>query len=733
MKNFIFLLFVLCFFQINGQLKGVIYGHSETKKETIIGAKIKSLKGNNGVFSKEDGLFEITLNKTLPDTLIFSAFGYLNDTLIVTKKDRFSLIEINLYSDLLLPEVIASAKKEGHGISKLKVLQVEHIGEGEIRKAACCNLSESLETNASVDVNITDAVSGAKKIQLMGLDGVYTQIQLENIPYLRGLESVYGLNSIPGTWIESIQITKGTGNVVNGYESMAGLINLELKKPENMERFYVNAYGNRFGRAELNAHGGGKVNKNWSSAAFLHGATFLNESDVNKDGFRDIPLSKNLSFLNRWRYDGKKMESQLGINTYYEQKLGGQMGYYTQRKDSIYGVYVENRHIDVFAKTGFFLKHPYESIGIVYNLKYHETNAKFGNRIFKGDEKRAYINAIYDGIIGNTNHKIKTGLSFVYIDITQKVDSLSYPRLEYVPGAFFEYTYSATRFSYVTGIRADYHSIYGVQISPRVHGKYSFTENFDIRFSGGKGFRSPNVLIDNISLLATSRKWDIDKSITLESSWNYGASLVYDFFTNKRKNTLTIDFYRTDFVNQLIIDRDQSYETIYFLNSNGKSFSNAIQTELNLALSKTLDFKITYKYLDVKGLYNNQMKQQLMTQKNRWLSNISYTSKNKKWEANATAVLNGEMRMIMYSTVYKPKPFERITPKYFILNAQITYIYKKWDFYIGGENLTNFKIKTVILGADDPYGSNFDATMVWGPITGINVYGGLRYKLKKVK
>jgi outer membrane receptor for ferrienterochelin and colicins len=244
----------LCFFSSTSysQLKGIIYGYSNTKKEIIVGARIALCIDKTGTKSDENGQFEFILPKKLPDTIVVSALGYLSDTIIVDKKDRFISLEIILYSDELLDEVVVAIKKETHSISRLKTLQIEQISSGELRKAACCNLSESFETNASVDVNITDAVSGAKKIQMMGLDGVYTQIQMENIPYLRGLESSFGLNSISGTWIESIQITKGTGNVVNGYESMAGLVNLELKKPLEMERIFVNTYVNRFGRVETN-------------------------------------------------------------------------------------------------------------------------------------------------------------------------------------------------------------------------------------------------------------------------------------------------------------------------------------------------------------------------------------------------------------------------------------------------------------------------------------------------
>lgn len=733
-----FLKFTICFvflvtFQhANAQLKGVVYGHTEQKKEVLYGAKIKSLRGKTAVTSGEDGKFEITLGKTLPDTLIFTAYGYNSDTLIVDKQDRFALVEINLYSDKLLPEIVAMARKEGHGILKLKVLQVEQIGEGELRKAACCNLSESFETNASVDVNITDAVSGAKKIQMMGLDGVYTQIQFENIPYLRGLESSFGLNSIPGTWVESIQITKGTGNVVNGYESMAGLINVELKKPENMEKFYFNMYANRFGRTEINLNGGGRVSKKWHSAWFAHGAGMLQEVDGNRDSFRDIPISKNAALLNRWRYDGKRMEAQLGVNAYYEDKLGGQLGFDPGKVSNLYGVHIENKHVDAFAKTGFlFEKKPYQSIGVVYNLKYQETNAQFGKRMFVGTEKRAYVNAIYDGIIGNTNHKIKTGMSLVYADITQHLDSMHLERQEVVPGVFAEYSYLGSRFTYIAGLRGDYHNLYGFQFSPRLHGKFSITERLDVRFTAGKGFRVSNVMIDNISLLATSRSWVLDSVLTPEVSWNFGGSLVQEFKIANRKASFNIDFYHTFFENQLVVDRDLAMDKIYFTNLRGKSFSNSLQAELSLPVHKQVDLRLAGKYLEVKSVLGGSVQQQVMIPRFRTLVNVAYKSRNKRWEYDLTATLYGKSRLHMVHLHDSTISTENMSKAYVLINSQLTHIYRSWDFYIGGENIGNYKQKDPIVDAANPFGSYFDATRVWAPIQGVNVYIGVRYKIKK--
>lgn len=735
MKNSLLIILCVLFSSaIQAQVKGIIYGSNNKEKEPVYGAKVKLLGSNVGAITDEDGKFEIVLPKNLPDTMVFSAMGYYSDTIIVTKKDRFISFEITLFSDLLLPEVIVSYKKGTHTILRLKTLHIEEISSGELRKAACCNLSESFETNASVDVNITDAVSGAKKIQMMGLDGIYTQIQMENIPYLRGLESSFGLNSMSGTWIESIQITKGTGNVVNGYESMAGLVNLEIKKPQEMEALYLNGYVNGMGRAELNFNTGfslGKKNK-WSSGWLGHASSHAIEMDLNNDGFRDMPNGNNLALMNRYHYQGKKMEAQFGFNAYSDEKQGGQIwSIRAANPNSFYDVDIDSKHIDIFAKTGFFMKQPYNSIGIVYNVKYQTVDALFGNRLFEGEEKRGYINAIFDGIIGTTDHKIKLGVSGVYSDITQHIDTLTSDRIEIVPGAFGEYSYIGSRLSSVIGVRGDYHNIYGFQFSPRLHLKYILTERTDVRFTIGKGWRVPNYMIDNISLLASSKDWVAPDTIVPEVSWNIGGSLMKEFRLFKQKGSLTLDFYHTEFENQMLVDRDASTNAVVFDNLNGKSFSNSFQAELAVSLTKRLDVRFAYKFLDVRAAYGGVLQQQVMMPKHRGFFNIGYKTRNKRWEFDFTASVFGKSRLpevVLPDGTLTNNNESEIYP---LLNAQITHVFHRWDFYLGGENLTNYTQKNPIIDAESPFSSTFNATRIWAPVFGVNIYAGVRFTIKR--
>jgi outer membrane receptor for ferrienterochelin and colicins len=737
MKKIIFFGILLLSFATQAQVRGVVYGTDTTKTNALFGAKIVLLRSQIKVLTDEDGKFEFVLPKELPDTMVIRAYGYNPDTVILTKEDRFSNLKIVLYSELLLDEVVVAYKRDSKSVSKLKTLLVEEISSDELKKAACCNLSESFETNASVDVSISDAVSGAKQIQMMGLSGIYTQIQMENIPYLRGLESAFGLNSIPGTWVNSIQITKGTGTVINGYESMAGLINVDLKKPDEMEKLFVNGYGNIFARGELNIHGGRRLNKRWSSGIFAHGSTTQGKMDNNDDGFKDIPTGYNAAFLNRWTYNGSRFETQFGINGYLDEKVGGQMNFSPNESplpSNIYGVYSYTQHVDAFAKTGFLFKDkPYRSIGVLYNLKYQETEATFGLRNFKGQEKRGYVNMIYDDIIGSTLHKTRVGVSAVYADFKQSIDSLHDDRLEIVPGAFVEYTYTGLRLVNVLGARVDYHNLFGLMFSPRMHTKYILSESRDLRFTIGQGWRVPNYMIDNLSLLATGRTWVAPSEIKPEISWNIGGSFVQEFRFAGRKASWVSDYYYTYFENQLVNDRDVNFNAIVFENVANNSFSHSFQTELNVPVSKTFDVRMAYKYLDVRSLFDGELQSKVMVPKHRGFVNLAYHTRNKRWMADLTTSVFGKSRLpitLLSTGAFTTKNESDIFP---MISAQVTYKYKRWEFYLGGENLGNFTQNNPILDVNNPFSTTFDATRVWGPIMGTMIYGGFRFSIAQPK
>lgn len=735
MKKEIILL-VLLFFPIlmfAQNVKGkVVEINEEGNPEGVPGVIIKSKINKSLAKSDINGDFKIEIT-TFPDTIVFSNLGFETSMVYVDKPLETLVVEMSTGNQLTTVTVIGT--NDGKYIDLMDPFHIEQIGEGELRKAACCNLSESFETNASVDVNMTDAVSGAKKIQMLGLDGIYSQLQWENMPLVRGLSSSYGLTFTPGTWIESIQITKGTGSVVNGYESMAGLINLTLKSPSSKDKLYVNTYGNIFGRAEVNIHGAQFLKNGWKTMSFINASNNFLEMDRNNDNFRDIPLGFSGSFLNRWEKRGKNYETRFGLKATYADKQGGQINYSPDATQPMYGVNLYTNHLELFSKNGFFMKKRKQgSIGLISQAKYHYLKNTFGNTVYEGTQKKFYFNSIYSDIIGNTNHKYKTGLSFILDDYNQTYKDSNFLKTEIVPGAFFEYTYSSGRkFALVAGLRGDYHNLYGVLFAPRLHAKWNVNPRSALRISIGRGLRVPNPYSDYTSLMASSRVWVVDPDIQPEDAINAGVTFTQKFLVNNNVSSISVDYFYTDFFNQLVVDRDINTNEIHLYNSKGTSFSHSVQFEASIVPIKNFELRGAFKYYNVQAEFNNVLQQKAFVPKFRTLLNLGYTTRNRKWSYDLTANWVGQKRLT--STATNPIEYQRelTSNDYWLLNSQITYKYKRISVYLGGENLLNIMQDKAIIAADDPFGSYFDATQIWSPVSGVNIYAGFHYTLKYEK
>lgn len=637
----------------------------------------------------------------------------------------------------MLNAVNVEAKQDASMYSTIKPINTEILGKKELLKAACCNISESFSTNASVDVAFTDAVSGAKKIQMLGLDGVYTQVLSENMPMLRGLSAAYGLNYIPGTWIENIMVTKGTGSVVNGYESISGQINLEFLKPEEQKkRFFLNVYGNHKGRAEANIHFAPKLNEKWHTMLFTHASSNTMKQDMNKDGFLDMPLTQQYSVFNRWNYHNQKnFEAQFGIKGLYESRQGGQSSFrYNSDHGTTkaYGIGINTRQLEYFSKTGFlFPSKPYKSIGVQTSGKIQQQDMYFGIRKYTGEQKSFYANIIYANIIKTTDHKYKIGASYMLDDYREKFNDSLFARTERVPGIFAEYTYThAENFSMVAGVREDYHNIHGLQFTPRLHLRYNPLKKTTVRLSGGRGFRSPNVIVENQSVFASSRKVVFKENIKAEIAWNYGFSFNQQFKLFSREAFINLDLFRTDFENQLVVDVDQHVNKVVFYNLKGKSYSNSLQVDFGFEPIKDFAVKLAYKWYDVKTTYNYELLDKPYIPKHRIMANLAYSTYMEIWKFDFTTNWFGQSRLP--STVLSPVEYQlpKQSKSYFLLQAQVTKKFRKFELYLGCENGLNYMQKNPVIASESPFGENFDASMVYAPIEGRIIYAGLRLEIK---
>lgn len=727
-KYFLILIFSVVLSDVMGQtVRGMI---ADENHEPLIGATVVEAGTTNGMTTGIDGRFQLKLSDR-EAKIVVSFVGYEPDTLTADFTGMMHVMLKPASSELNEVTVTASSTF----LDELESKHVEVITESELLKAACCNLSESFETNASVDVSFTDAVTGAKTIRMLGLDGRYVLINRENIPHVRGLSGRYGMGYVPGTWIQSIDLGKGAGTVVNGYESMTGQINVELKKPEQSEKLYLNAYGNSFGRMELNANTAQKLNDKWSTGVLFHSNYFNNELDGNDDGFMDLPKSKQINVMNRYKYQGEKMVGQWGFQYMADRKAGGQLGYDFGddfQTSPEYGFQNNTNRFEFFGKTGLLFPHkPYKGWGFLYSASFTDIDAGYGRNAYEGKETTLYSNVIFQNIIGSSFHQYKTGVSMLYDKFNEVFADSTFNREEVVPGAYFEYSYLPNdKFTLVAGARTDFHNLYGEYFTPRLHARYQLGENTTVRGAVGKGYRTPNTIVENSGVLVSNRQLIVQEVPQPEVSWNMGGSLVTAVNLGEKKLNLVADYFYTNFDNQLIYDMDQSSNELNVYNLDGASYANSFQLEGSIQLSEFFGLKSAYKFYDVKSTINGQLRDVPFNSRDRFFLNASYSTKYDKWEVDYTLQWFGSKRLP--NTTDKPVEFQRAgtTPSFFLMNAQISRGFRWGNIYVGSENLGNFTQSSPIVDAENPFGNDFDASMTWAPIAGRMVYFGFRYKIK---
>ena len=716
----------------------------------LMGAEVYWNGTQIGVSTDDNGTF--TLKRTEnSNTLVISYIGYKTKTVKVTNSEA---LHIQLEPQSALEEVVVTQKRGNTMKSQWQVANLHTMSSGELLKAACCNLSESFSTNPSIDVNFSDAVTGNKQIKMLGLTSPYILMAEENIPAMRGASQAYGLSFVPGTWIESIQITKGAGSVINGYESISGQINYEIEKPINARPFFLNLYTSEDSRYELNAHTKVKLSDKWATSLLAHGNVRQRKSDHNHDGFIDNPIGNQINLLNRWQYSNaeKGWVSFVNLNYMKDERQAGQIDYNPltdKGTTNAWGSEVNSERFTLSNKTGYvFPDTPYKSIGLQNSFQSHRQDSYFGLNSYDIHQKSWYGNLIYNSIIGNTQHKFATGLSGTYDDYNEQLTTSAlagdFSRIDRSVGAFFEYTYdNSSNFSFVAGIRADSHNNLGNFITPRFHLRYNPWKQATFRLSAGRGKRAANVIAENQQLLASSRQLHIIGGdggklygLNPEIAWNYGASFLQAFKIWGKNAELSVDFYRTHFDNQVVVDLDHSPQQALFYNLNGKSFANSLQAEVSITPAKGLDFKAAYKYYDVQTQFTKGQLEKTLTPKHRWFANVAYETpdthdnKHSQWKFDVTFNWLGEQRLPTTATNPLAYRLSDYAPSFATLNAQITRVFSKtFEVYVGGENITNYKQANSILAADAPFGAYFDSTMQYAPAFGQMYYAGLRFKL----
>ncbi|MGB1248923.1 MAG: TonB-dependent receptor, partial [Chitinophagales bacterium] len=622
-------------------VKGYVY---DENGELLFGANVYTKDKAYGTTTNINGYFELKLPEETYSKVWVSYLGYEEDGRNIP--NGATNMRFDMVSSGIIEEVTIKTKKLTR--SYINPFNLEKIDGAELTKAACCNIAESFETNAAVDVQFSDAVTGAKKIKMLGLDGIYTQTMFENTPSIRGLSNSHGLLFVPGPFMSGISINKGAGSVTNGYEAITGQINYEYKKPQNSERFYLNLFGSRHGQFEINTNVSHRLSKKVSTMLLVHHANHEFVHDENDDGFQDMPKFERINVMNRWRFEGDKgIEGQLGASFVFDDRESGQFAELTDSRP-LYETEVVTRKYDAFAKLGYVFKNQLQSIGTQYKYRHHEQDAWIGNEMYRAREDFANVNFIFQTAMNRQYHSMKLGASYLFDDFRESYRGIEMNRRESVPGVFAEYTFQDNeKLAVVAGLRTDFHNKYGVWMSPRLNVKYNFPKDWIVKGAVGKGYRTANIFAENMGAMVSSRDWEISDDLQgFESAWNVGGSIYKGFTLGFQEGNIAIDYYRTQFTDQVVVDYEAVNKVqIYDLANDGISYANSFQIETSVEAAEGFDIKLAYKLDDVNKEYKSGLKRTPYIPRHKMLATLDYETKNENWRFNLTGQLSGKSRL----------------------------------------------------------------------------------------
>tara|TARA_E500000075_G_scaffold36169_1_gene32460 strand:+ start:1267 stop:3453 length:2187 start_codon:yes stop_codon:yes gene_type:complete len=721
-------------------LKGIIKYQDNNEIIPLVGANVYWSNTTVGTITDAKGTFQLeTIAGTNP--LVISYLGFKTDTLWVDSS--FISHQMTQKSEEALDEITLQQRRKAIQKSFIETQNILKVSSEELLKAACCNLSESFETNPAIDVNFSDALTGTKQIKMLGLSSPYLLISEENIPMVRGASQAYGLTFTPGTWVESIQISKGAGSVTNGFESIVGQINTELKKPLTDIPFFLNVFSSINGRYEINTHLNRKVSERWSTGLFLHGNLRTQKFDKNNDRFLDLPVGEQINLMNRWQYidADKGWVSFLSWRYMNDEKQLGVLDFQPKRDRGLknqWGSEIATQRWDTSVKVGYvFPELSYQSFGFQAAYSSHDQKAYYGLRKYDVNHQSLYTHLLFNSILGNTLNKFKVGLNYTHDLYDEAVDLYSFDRKDLNWGGYFEYTYNNDdNFSWIGGLRVDIHNNLGTFVTPRFHLRYVPLNEFVIRVSGGSGRKAANIFAENQTLFATNRTIKIQSAggsiygLDPEIAWNYGLSIAKSFYIGSPNQfNFSADYYVTDFTNQVVVDWENSQE-IQFYNLEGESSAKSFQIELDYSFRNFLNVRTAYKNYDVKVDYKSGLRQKPLLAKNRFFLNVGWegktSSSGKQWRWDFTFHRVGAQRLV--NTIRDQSG--SFSPSYSLFNSQISRFFsKKFEIYLGGENIGNYRQASPIIGSDDPFGTDFDAAQVYAPVFGAMVYSGLRFKI----
>ena len=703
-----------------------------------------------GAISADDGSFVIENMAKGQYELQVSALGYQAfSRSIEVQEAALDLGSIEMQEDVLgLQEVVVTGAMKETFIkdSPVKIDVITH--QFLLRNSAPTNLTESIKMINGVQETVACGVCFTNSFSINGLPGAYTAVLIDGTPLYGNLSAVYGLNGIPSTFIERIEVIKGPNSTLYGSEAVAGVINVITKDPARQPKFglstMLTTHGESYGTLSF-APKVGKWNTYWG-LDWGYSNTF---SDENGDGFSDRIHMDRYTVFSKWSMERpEKRRFNIFGKLYYEDRRNGVQAFLKNRayreirgSDYYYGESIYTQRAEVFGT--YDLATP-TRMWIDFAFNNHQQNSYYGADLYEAEQQVGFTNLIWNPKLNK--HDLLLGLT----NRLQRYDdnTVATPNgadLQYIPGVFVQDEWTIQpKMTLLLGSRLDLYKGSGPIFSPRLNLKYKTGDWTTWRLNAGTGFRLVNLFTEDHAFVTGQREVLITEDLNPERSYNFSINYNHIFTLGESQGSVDFDAFFTHFLNKIIPNYDTPGKIIY-ANTDGYAQTRGINISLQQQFRFPLSYTLGASFLrstQYDAIENGNFETRAIPFAPAWtgLSVINYRFKKAGITLAYTANWTGSMALpevFDLDPAGQPLPTPRPTrsPIFSVHNFQVikNLAKGKLDLFTGVQNLFDYRqVYSPLVGFNDPqtqpgFSNYFDTAYAFSPIHGREFYLGVRW------
>jgi outer membrane receptor for ferrienterochelin and colicins len=709
---------------------------------------------NLGDITDIEGAFKIEEVPVGTYELLISAMGYQKRKLKVdVKNNQITKLDVKFKEATeSLEEVVVTGTLKEIRVKDSSV-PIEVYTPSYFKKNPTPSLFEALQIVYGVRPQINCSVCNTGDVHINGMEGAYTMVTIDGMPIVGGLASVYGLNGIPNSIIQQMEVVKGPASTLFGSEAVGGLINVITKSPKKSPKFSVDVMGTSW--EEINTDISARFS--FGSTTSILGVNYFkygNPIDNNKDNFTDVTLSDRISVFNKWDFNRTDEKlSSLAIRYIYEDRWGGEMQFDKRKHrggDEVYGESIFTSRIELIGKYQLPVE---EEVFFSFSGSIHDQNSMYGNTSYIADQDIIYAQLHWNKRLGN-NHDLLVGAAYRYTfydDNTaatfspDPLNKFNLANKTHLPGVFLQDDITINKKNkLLLGVRIDNDSRHGNIFTPRINYKWSPNNENTVRLSYGTGFRVVNLFTEDHAATIGAREVVIQDELKPEKSHNANIHYKKYVYTNFGFIDFNTSLFYTYFSNKITPDYDTNPQQIIYANTEGYAISQGLSFNMAFNFEIPLKIKIGGTFLDVYEMVEDDQgklnkEQQLLTEKVSGTFSASYSFHKSKINIDYSGNLYGPMKLPLVENDFRPE----YSDWYSIQNVKVSKTFKNGiELYGGIKNILNFTPPAYsILRANDPFDKNvnspenpngytFDPTYVYAPNQGVRGFLGLSYTLK---